>query len=76
MRGREVPYGFRILDNPDSLIIVRYKDGVLGFPFRVPHRSTSTPAFLNAIRAAGLRVLGSATLVTDPTNTRCVCSLG
>src|SRR5260370_41576780 len=67
MRGREVPHGFRIFDDPDSLIIVCYKDGALAFPFGVPHRSTSTPAFLHAIRAAGLGVLGSATLITDPT---------
>ncbi len=72
MRGREVANGFRIFDDPDSLIIVCYKDGALGFPFRMPNRSTSTPAFLHAIRAARLRVLGSATLVTDSTGTRCV----
>src|SRR6267378_4274535 len=72
MRGREVPNGFRIFHNPDFLIIVCYKDGPLGFPFRMPHGSTSTPAFLHAIRAAGLRVLGSTTLITDPTGPRCV----
>jgi hypothetical protein len=72
MRGREVPNGFRIVDNPDCVIIVCYKDGPLRFPFRVPHRSTSTPAFLYAIRAARLRVLSSATLITNPTGMRCV----
>ncbi len=76
MRGREVPNGFRIFDYPDSLIIICYKDGPLGFPFRVPHRSASTPAFLHAIPAAGLRVLGSATLITNPTGMRCVPLLG
>jgi len=76
VRGREVPNGLRIFDNPDSLIIVYYKDGALGFPFRMPHRSASPPAFLHAIRAAGLRVLGSATLITDPTGTSCVPLLG
>jgi hypothetical protein len=76
MRGREAPNSFRIFDNPDSLIIVGYKDGALGFPFRMPHRSTSTPAFLHAIRAAGLRVLDSATLIADPTGTSCVPLLG
>jgi hypothetical protein len=52
MRGREVPNGFGIFDNPDCLIIVSYKDGPLGFPFRMAHRSTPTPAFLHAICAA------------------------
>jgi hypothetical protein len=67
MRGREIPDSFRILNNPDGLIPISYKDGSLGFPFRVSHRSASTPAFLHAIRAAGFRVLGSTTLITDPT---------
>src|ERR1700730_1952195 len=65
--GREVPYGFRIFDNPDSLIIVGHKDSALRFPFRVSHRSASTPTFLHTIRAAGLSVLGSATFIADPT---------
>jgi len=72
VRGREVPNGLRIFDYPDSLVIICHKDGSLGFPFRMPHRSASTPAFLHAIRAAGLRVLRSATLITDPTGTSCV----
>ena len=67
MRGREVLNGFGVFDYPDRAIIVGYEDGSLGFPFRVAYRSTSTPAFLNAIRAAGLGVLGSATFITDPT---------
>ena len=69
--SREVPNGFRIFDNPDCLIIVCYKDGPLGLPFRVAHRSTPTPAFLHAIRAPGLRVLGSAALITQPTGAGC-----
>jgi hypothetical protein len=76
VRGREVPNGLRIFDYPDSLVIICHKDGSLGFPFRMPHRSASPPAFLHAIRAAGLRVLGSATLITDPTGTSCVPLLG
>jgi len=75
MRGRKVPNGFWVFDYPDSLIIICYKDGSLGFPFRVPHRSATTPAFLHAIRAAGLRVFGPTTLVADPTDTRCVLLL-
>src|SRR5208282_5794644 len=70
MRGGEVSNGFRIFYNPDCLIIVCYKDGPLGFPFRVAHRRTPAPAFLHAIRASGLRVLSSATLIADPTGTR------
>jgi hypothetical protein len=54
------------------LIVVCHKDGPLGFPFGVPHRSTPTPAFLDTIRAARLRVLRSATLITDPTRAGCV----
>lgn len=72
MRSRKVPNGFRVVDNPDSLIIVSHKNGPLGFPFGVPHRSTPTPAFLHTIRAARLRVFGSATLITDPTGAGCV----
>jgi hypothetical protein len=72
MHSGEVDNGFRIFDNPDCLIVVRYKDGSLRFPFRVPDRSTSAPAFLHAIRAAGLCVLDSATLIADPAGTRCV----
>jgi hypothetical protein len=71
MLSREVPNGVRIFYNPDSLIIVCYKDGPLGFPFWVPDRSTSTPAFLHTIRATWLHVLGSATLITDPTGAGC-----
>jgi hypothetical protein len=71
VRGREVLNGFGIFDNPDGLIIVSYEDGSLGFPFRVTHGSTPTPAFLHAIRASGLRVVDSATLITDPTGPGC-----
>ncbi len=67
MRGREVLNGFSILDNPDSLVLVRHKDGSLGFPFRVADRSASAPTFLHAIRSTRLGVLGRATLVADPT---------
>jgi hypothetical protein len=41
--SREVPNGLWIFYNPDSLVIVCYKDDPLGFPFWVSHRSTSTP---------------------------------
>src|SRR5207249_1772519 len=75
MRSREVPNGFGVFDDPNSLIIICYKDGSLGFPFRVPHRSASTPAFLHAIRAASLRVFGPTTLVADPAGPRCVLLL-
>src|SRR6266478_2249466 len=75
MRGRVVSDGFRIFDHPDGVIFVRHKDGSLGFPFRVPYRGTSTPAFLHAIGATRLRVLGSATLVADPTGPRSVLLL-
>ena len=75
MGSGEVPNGFRICDNPDCLIIVSYEDGSLRFPFRMPHRSSSPPAFLHAIRAARLRVLGRTTLITDPTGPRCVLLL-
>ncbi len=75
MRGGEVPDGFRIFDNPDGVILVCHKDGPLGFPFRVPDRGTSTPAFLHAIRAARLRVLGPASLIADPTGPRGVLLL-
>ena len=71
MRGGKVPNGFGIFDDPESLIRVGDKDRSLGFPFRVAHGSTSTPAFLDAIGAAGLGVLGGATLVADPTGARC-----
>jgi len=57
------------------VIVVRHKDGSLGFPFRVSHRSASAPAFLHAIRAAGLRVFGSASLIADPTGPRGVLLL-
>ncbi len=76
MRSREVPNGFWIFDNPDCLIIVSYKDGSLRFPFRMPDRGTATPAFLHAIRAAGLRVFGPTSLVADPTSSRRVLLLG
>jgi len=75
MRGREVSNGFRVFDDPDGVIIVRHKDDSLGFPFRVPHGSASTPAFLDAIGAAGLRVLGCTTLVADPAGARSVLLL-
>jgi hypothetical protein len=65
--SREVPNGLRVVDNPDPPIIVCHKNSPLGFPFGVPYRSTPTPAFLDTIRAARLRVFGSATLITDPT---------
>ena len=74
MRGREVLNGFGVFDYPDRVIIVGYEDGSLGFPFLVAYRSTSAPAFLDAIRAAGLGVLGSATFITDPTCSRRACS--
>jgi len=42
VRGREVPDGFTILDNPDFLIIVCYQDGRWGFhsgcPIEAPPR--------------------------------------
>jgi hypothetical protein len=56
MRGGEVSNDFWIFDHPDGAIVIGHKDGSLGFPFRVPDRSTSTPTFLHAIRAAGLGV--------------------
>jgi hypothetical protein len=70
MYGGEVLNGFGIFDDPEYVIIVGYKDGSLRFPFWVPHGSASAPAFLNAIGAAGLGVLGSATLIGDPTCSR------
>jgi hypothetical protein len=76
VRGGEVLNGFWILDNPDCLIIVGYKDSSLGFPFWVTDRSASSPAFLHAIRAAGLRVFGRTSLVADPTGARSVLLLG
>jgi hypothetical protein len=42
----------------------------LGFPFRMSDRSTSTPAFLHAIRPARFRVSGSTTFIADPTGLR------
>jgi hypothetical protein len=75
MGSGEVLNGFRICHNPDRLIIISYKDGSLRFPLRMPYRSASPPAFLHAIRAAGLRVLGRTTLITDPTGPRCVLLL-
>ena len=74
MRGGEISDGLRIIDDPDGAIIITYKDGSLWFPFRVAYRSASTPAFLNAIRAAGLGVIGSTTFITDPTGSRRACS--
>ncbi len=70
MCGREILNGFGIFDDPDGLIIVGYKDGSAGFPFRVPHGSASTPAFLHAIRAAGFRVLSATALIADPASSR------
>ena len=75
MSGGEVLNGFWIIDNPDCLIFVSYKHWSLGFPFRMPYRGTATPAFLHAIRAARLRVLGSATFIADPTRSRVVLLL-
>src|SRR5260370_21055345 len=75
MCGREVLNGFGIFDDPDGSIIVGYKDGPAGFPFRVAHGSASTPAFLHAIRAAGFRVLGATALIADPTGPRRVLLL-
>jgi hypothetical protein len=56
-RRREVSDGFRVFDNPDSLILVCYKDSPWGFHSGCP--TEAPPAFLHAIRAAGIRVLGS-----------------
>jgi hypothetical protein len=75
MRGGEVSNDFWIFDHPDGAIVIGHKDGSLGFPFRVPDRSTSTPTFLHAIRAAGLGVLGRTTLVAYPTGARSVLLL-
>src|ERR1700680_2963421 len=74
--GREVPNNFRIFDNPDSSIIVGHKNSALRFPFRVPHRSASTPAFPHAICADGLGVLGASTFIAAPTRTSCILFLG
>jgi len=70
MGGREIFDGFGIFDDPDCSIIVRYKNGPLRFPLRVTDRSASPPAFLHAVCASGLRVLGSAAFITDPAGTR------
>jgi len=70
MRGGEVLDGFRIFDNPNGLITVGYEDGSLWFPFWMANRSASPPAFLHAIRTAGLRVLGGTAFVADPTGPR------
>jgi len=75
MCGREVLNGFGVFDDPDGLIIVGYKDGSAGFPFRVSNGSASTPAFLDAIGAAGFRVLGTTALIADPTGARRVLLL-
>ena len=72
MDRREFLNGFGVFDNPDSLITVRYKDGSLRLPFRVPYGGTSPPAFLHAVCSTRLCVFLSATLVTDPPGTRCV----
>jgi hypothetical protein len=66
MRSGKVRNSLRVFDYPDSFIGIGNKDGSLGFPFRVSHRSASTPTFLHAIRTASLRVLGPTSLVADP----------
>jgi hypothetical protein len=66
MRGRELFNDLGVVNDPDCMIGVCHKNRALGLPLGVPHGSTTTPTFLHAIRAAGLGVLGSATLVTDP----------
>jgi hypothetical protein len=71
MRSRKVADGFRVFDYPDCLIVVGYENGPLRFPFRVANRRTATPAFLDAVGMPGLGMLGSATLIADPTGTRC-----
>src|ERR1700675_1579055 len=66
MRSGEVRNSLRVFDNPDSFISIGNKDGSLGFPFRVSHRSASTPTFLHAIRTASLRMFVPTSLVADP----------
>jgi hypothetical protein len=75
VRGGEVLDGFGVFDNPDGLIGVGDKDGTLGFPFRVTDGSAATPAFLDAVSAAGLGVLGGARFIADPTGARCALLL-
>jgi hypothetical protein len=70
MLGGEVFDGFGIFDDPDGVIAVGYKDGALGFPFRVADGSAAAPAFLDAIGAAGFGVLGGASFIADPAGAR------
>jgi hypothetical protein len=75
VRGGEVLDGFGVFDNPDGLIRVCDKDGALRFPFGVTDGGAATPAFLDAIGAARLGVLGGTGFIADPTGARRVLLL-
>ena len=74
--GGEVLDGFGIFEDPDGLIGIGDENGALGFPFGMANGSAATPAFLDAIGAAGFGVQGGTRFIADPTGPRCALLLG